>query len=439
MRVRRDHFMCLASVSLLQASRLLIGTLLVSLSVCSGQNTPLTLADCRRLAESVPSNVTIARLDAQIARAGINVARAGFLPQVGVTPAYTYNSPHPHAGEGSFIALNGVREYQAFAATTLEIDTSGRLRAALARAHADRDIADINVTLVRRDLRRAVATAYYRVLLARHLVEAAEGSLMEATSFRQRAQALLAGGEVARADVVKADSQVAFLQQTVTAAELEAQLANQELASFWTTDVSTRLSLQDTLTAPVPPEQPIVGQAPPWLRRPELNLLDAEKRGFEADYRRERAALFPQLGLVYQYGLDAPSLNWNERGSAFFVTMSFPIFDWFRIRNTARQFTLRSEQTDANRVVATRTFSREYETALARLRLMWQQIGTTDLQVKTSEENLKLARVRYEGGEGPALDVVVAQQQLQQARTNYFTLLAEYANARADLEIARGQ
>jgi len=70
---------------------------------------------------------------------------------------------------------------------------------------------------------------------------------------------------------------------------------------------------------------------------------------------------------------------------------------------------------------------------------MWQQIATTDLQVKTSEENLKLARVRYEGGEGPALDVVVAQQQLQQARTNYFTLLAEYANARADLEVARGQ
>jgi outer membrane protein len=437
MRIRRDHFMCLASVSLLPASRLLVGTLLIFVSVSSGQNTPLTLADCRRLAESVPSNVTIARLDAQIARAGINVARAGFLPQLGVVPAYTYNSPH--AGEGSFVALNGVREYQAFAATTLEIDTSGRLRAALARAHADRDIADINVTLVRRDLRRAVATAYYRVLLARRLVEAAEGSLMEATSFRQRAQALLAGGEVARADVVKADSQVAFLQQTVTAAELEAQLANQELASFWTADVNTRLSLQDTLTAPAPPEQPPPGQAPPWLRRPELNLLEAEKRGFEADYRRERAAFFPQLGLVYQYGLDAPALNWNERGSAFFVTMSFPIFDWFRIRNTARQFTLRSEQTDANRVVATRAFSREYETALARLRLMWQQIATTDLQVKTSEENLKLARVRYEGGEGPALDVVVAQQQLQQARTNYFTLRAEYANARADLEVARGQ
>ena len=406
-------------------------------AICFAQSTPLTLAECQRLAESVPSNVTLARLDAQIARAGISVARAGFLPQANLNSAYTYNTPR--AGAGTFAALNGVREYQAFAATSLEIDTSGRLRAALARARADRDIADTNVALARRDLRRAVATAYYRVLLARHLVDAAEGSLMEATSFRQRAQALLSGGEVARADVVKADSQVAFLQQAVTAAELESQLANQDLASFWTADVNTRLSLEDTLTAPPPPEPPPAAQPPAWLRRPEFNLFEAEARGFQADYRRERAALFPQLGLVHQYGLDAPALNWNERGSAFFATVSFPIFDWFRIRNTARQFTLRSEQTDANRAVATRTFSRDYETALARLRLLWQQIATTGTQVKTSEENLGLARVRYEGGEGPALDVVVAQQQLQQARTNYFTLLAEYANVRADLEVARGQ
>jgi outer membrane protein TolC len=44
--------------------------------------------------------------------------------------------------------------------------------------------------------------------------------------------------------------------------------------------------------------------------------------------------------------------------------------------------------------------------------------------VKLSKDNLRLSRVRYEGGEGVALDVVAAQGQLAQARANYFTAKA---------------
>lgn len=403
---------------------------------CFAQDTPLTLEACQRLAESAPSQVTVARLESQVARAGVSVARSQFLPQSNLNSGYTYNSPLA-SQQQTFVALNGVREYQLVAATSLEIDTSGRLRAALARAKADQDIAGANYSIVHRDLRRAVAAAYYRTLLARHLLDAAEASLMEASSFRQRAQALFGGGEVARADVVKAESQVAFLQQARTAADLEAQLANQDLASFWTTDVTTRLPLEDTLVQPVPPEAQT--QSDSWLHRPEFELFAAEKRGFQADYRRERAALFPQLGLVYQYGIDATRLSFADRGSATFLTLNVPIFDFFRIRNTARQFQFRLQQTEANRTATTRTASRDYQAAQSRLRLLWDQIGVTKTQVSTSEENLKLARTRYEGGEGPALDVVAAQQQLQQARVNYYTVLADYANARADLEVATGK
>ena len=70
---------------------------------------------------------------------------------------------------------------------------------------------------------------------------------------------------------------------------------------------------------------------------------------------------------------------------------------------------------------------------------MAEQLKIAETQVKLFEENLKLSRVRYEGGEGPALDTVLAQSQLQQARTNYFTTLFLYANAQADLEVAAGR
>ncbi len=59
--------------------------------------------------------------------------------------------------------------------------------------------------------------------------------------------------------------------------------------------------------------------------------------------------------------------------------------------------------------------------------------------MKLSEDNLRLSRVRYEGGEGTALDVVTAQGQLAQARANYFTAKANYLAARVDLEVASGR
>lgn len=85
-----------------------------------------------------------------------------------------------------------------------------------------------------------------------------------------------------------------------------------------------------------------------------------------------------------------------------------------------------------------RRFSRE-TISLARVELVYAQIAITEKQVKLSEDNLRLSRVRYEGGEGVALDVVAAQGQLAQARANYFTAKASYLNARVDLEVAAGR
>jgi outer membrane protein len=422
-----------------------------STGLANGQTGPLTVEDCVRLALKAPSAVTIARQERRIADYGLSAARSSFLPQIQLGNAFNYNSPPRTASSpggisvesgtasvGSFVALNGVREYQSLLGSTWEIDTSGRLRAALARARADQQIAAADLLIIERDLKRAVTGAFFRVLLARHLAAANRDVLQEAESFAERTRVMFRAGEVAQADVAKAESQVAFLDQAVRAAELDGQIANAELASFWTADVSTELPLADTLESQPPPEraQP---QANPFLARPEFRLFDAQRRGFEADYRHQRSFLLPQLTFNLEYGIDSNRLTLRDRGQAAFFTFNIPVFDWFRTRNLAQQFRVRAEQIDTRREVSGREFSRDYQSALARVRLIYEQFRLTETQVRTSTDNLKLARIRYEGGEGPALEVVAAQTQLAQARTNYYTALANYAAARVDLEVASGK
>ena len=186
--------------------------------------------------------------------------------------------------------------------------------------------------------------------------------------------------------------------------------------------------------------EPPASEAPEgFLRRTEFRVLDLQRQGFALDAKRERAALLPQVFLGYQYGIDASQYHWDERGQAVTATLNVPIFDWFRARSLGRQFDLRATQVNNTRQLTERTFSREYAAAKARMTSVFAQLKAAEAQVRLFDENLKLSRVRYEGGEGPALDVVLAQTSLQQARANYFNTLFLYTNARADLEVAAGR
>jgi outer membrane protein TolC len=406
----------------------------------------LTLNDCIRLAQSAPSISTVARLEGQIARFGWEQARASFLPRTRFENGVTYNSPQPgNSASQSFVALNGVREYASLVTTSQELDTSGRLRAELARARAARDLANAGLVLSERDLKRVVTAAYYRLLLARHLAQALRESLAEAENFEKRTRLLLESGEAARADVAKASAQVAFLRQSLETAELEATIANHGLAAFWTAQVSEPLPIVDVFEQPLPaPEpEPAPGGLPsaraPFLKRPEFDVLEAQRQGLLADSRRARAGLLPQASLTFQYGLDSLAVRIRNRGYAAFLNLDVPVFDWLKTLNLSRQLRVRAQQVETNRAIAERAFSRDYQDAQARVRQFLAQISITAEQIKLVEEDLRLSRVRYEGGEGLALDVVTAQSRLAQARANYFNSIANYLNAKADLEVASGR
>lgn len=409
-----------------------------SAAAARAQDAPLTLADCLQKALDARNELSIARNDLRIAQQGVVGARAGFLPQVQANLGYTYNSPSRIGGSPEFISLNGVREYVTQFGASLPLDTSGRLRAELAHARAEREAARLNVRLTERDLRKAVTASFYRLVLARRLVDVAKSTLAEAQSFESRTRKLNAGGEAARADVVKAQAEVAFLQQTLQGAELDAETANHDLASYWTADVTGVVQVADAFEAPLPQPAP---EAPSdaYLKRVEFSVFDAQRLGLQADIASARSAMLPQTSLNWQYGIDSERYSWADRGQAFFATVNVPIFDWLKSWSATKQAHIRLESFDINRDITRRNLSKEYQSALARVRLSWAQIETTRQQISLSQENFHLAQVKYEGGEGLALDVVAAQSQLAQARGNYFTAISAYFNARSDLEVASGQ
>jgi outer membrane protein len=397
---------------------------------------PLTLEQCIQLAQNAPSSVAFARQQTVIARYGITAARAGFYPAITLQNGYTYTSPHGETFR--FVSLNAPREYLNQGAADAVIDTSGRVRAEIARAKADERLAQSNVAISQRDIRRLVTSAYYRLVLARRIVQVARDALAESQRFQVLTQRLFEGGEAAQADVIKASSDLAFQQQSLSNAELETELANHDLASYWTPDVTTVLNIADPLDQ-LAPAAVTAETGRPFLQRPEFTALNAARDGFLADARRAKADLLPQMRITYLYGIDSYRFNYTDHGQAIIASLVIPIWDWKRTRSLVGQAKIQADQVETNRAIAERTFSREYQDALARVNQFFGQLTLTDEQVRLSTENLRLTRVRYQGGEGLALDVVAAQNQLAQARANQYTAKANYANAKADLEVAAGR
>ncbi len=408
------------------------------------QTAPLSLADCVELALQAPSPASVAERQVEIARQDGTIARSALLPQVGFSNGFVYNSPlAERRDQFSFVALNGFREYLSSVDSAWEVDLSGRLRAGLALARANQALAGADLRLAQRDLRRAVAAAYYDVLLARRLVGIEEASLEEARRFEARTRALQSQGEASRADVHKAAAQRARFEQRLSQARLNARLANQVLASFWTAEVDRELALQDVLDAPpAPPVEAITKPAAldeATRRRPEFDRLDALGRGFQAERAAARAALWPQANVLFQYGLDSNSVRIADRGYAAFINLNVPLFDWSQRRGAVRQARYREQQIEQQRAIAARTYSREYVAAQAQVGSWYERIPLARSELADSQESLRLARLRYEGGEGLALEVVAAQTEAADAGAALYDAVAAYLRALVDFEVAAGK
>ncbi len=419
--------------------RLWLALLAAGMAAGQAPDQPLTLADCWKLAEAGFSAVERARHDERSASEQVRQARAGFLPQLAYLNAYTYNTPRlDDRSQSSYVALNGVREYFSQPTVTGEIDLSGRLRAALQRGRAEVTLAQARTSITQRDLRLAVREAYYGALEARHNVDAARRTAAEAEAFARRTRLMADQGEAARADVVKAEAQLAAKRRDLYAAETAARNAALALKSFWTDDLAAPPVLADVFFDLPAPDYS--GWEAAWVRRrAEFTLFDAAETAARADARAARSERRPSLNLVYAYGLDANQVRIRERGQAVFAALRVPLFDWGRSRSRERQAEFAQRQIDIDRHVAQRAFTLAFYTERNNADLAARQVAESRREVELTRESLRLARLRYDGGETTALEVVDAQNAAAAAEVAYHHTVLQYHLSRARLEVATGQ
>jgi outer membrane protein TolC len=399
--------------------------------------TALTFASALQRARQFSQQWLSAGYAAQLAREDSVQARAGLLPSLSSVNQFTYTQPNG-TGSGIFVGNDGPHVYTNQAAIHGDIYSPAK-RADYHRALAAEAVARARTDVALRGLVAAVAQNYYAVLAAARKLENARQSEREASDFVDLTVKQERGGEVARADVVKAQLQLEQRRIDSRNAEVDLERARIAIGVMIFSDYAQPFTLADDLetVAPMPSLPEILARA--GRDNPDLRAGQAliEQQGHEI--KATRAELYPTLSFDYFYGINANTFarrnpeGQNQLGSVVQAELTIPLWDWGATRSKVRQSELRLQQARTELTLAQRQLQSNVSAYYAEASASAALIQTLRRSLDLAAESLRLTRLRYEAGEVSALEVADAQTTLAQARNSYSDGLVRYRLAVANI------
>lgn len=412
---------------------------------------PLTLQDALDRARKNSVQFQAAVTNAGIARQDSRQAFDALLPSVTYSNSAIYTQgagPVAMAATGVpvvFIANNAVHEYISQGNVHEAIDVAAV--ANFRKVSAAAAVAKWQAEIASRGLVVTVTQGYYGVAAAQQKVETAKRSAYEGDRFFKITQELEQGGEVAHADVIKAELQMRERQRALQEAQLGFLNARLDFAVLIFPTFDDNFEVADDLHAAVP--LPTLAEVQERAARdnPDLRAALAAVQESNHGVFGARAGYLPSLTLDYFYGIDATRFathtvfngqKFSNLGSSAVATLDIPIWNWGATQSRVKQAELRRDQ-------AQRELSLAQRRLLAEIRLLYAEADTAlneqeglNRSAQLAEESLKLVTLRYRNGESTVLEVVDAQNTFAQANGAYQDGAVRYRVALANLQTLTG-
>jgi outer membrane protein TolC len=411
----------------------------------------LTLHDAleRARQNDVPYQTSVT--DAEIAREDRVQARSSLLPAFSYTTQYLGNSPNGVNPNGRFVSLDGVKMYRAWGVMHQEVSPNLIFATPLRKAQASEAAARARVEVAQRGLAVTVTRDYYALVAAERRYATAQQAAQQAARFLQITQQQERLGQVARADVIKAQIASEQQQQSVRQALLGMDSARLALAVLLFPTLNENFTVVDDL--PMAPVLPPIADVRAMAARanPDIRAADEALRAAQYDIMLARNAFYPNIVVDAVYGIEANEWALHSAIAAqpelgilpnvgYFVTVNLtvPVWDWGGLRSKLHQSETRARQaqitlTQTQRQTMAHLYSMYNEAMAAR-----SAVDNLQRVAELAAESLRLTNLRYQAGESTALEVVDAQNTLVQARNAADDALMRYRVALAQLQTVTG-
>ena len=412
----------------------------------------VTLSDAIEQAQRVDAHFQSAVTDARLAHEDRAQARNAILPTVSYTSqALLTQGNGGRTAVGRFVTNDGLHVYRSWGVFHEDLSPANYLGTTYRQARAAAAMASAKAEIAKRGLNATVTKLYYALAVAQRKYATAQMASETAKHFYDITQDAERVGQVAHSDVLQAEIQYRQQDQAFQDSTLAMESARMDLAVLLFPTLNENFSIVDDLDSAValpsfPEAQKMAANKNPDLRV-AMQTLDQAKVAVQA----ARGAFLPAFFTDSVYGIEANeyalhSRNSEEKGAGvlpnlgYFVTVgvNVPVWDWGTLRSKLRQAEFKRAQArldlnQAQRELLSNLYSSYNEAAVAR-----QAVDSTRQTADLAAESLRLTDLRYKAGASTALDVVVAENTLTQARNGYNDAELRYRVAVANLQSVTG-
>lgn len=402
---------------------------------------PLTVEQAVKLAEENAYALKIAAAASRKAKAQYEEARGNQSVQVRFGATYTrYDKELTSTFGSSTSTIRPIDQSAAQVILTYPIDWSGALgrvvRSAWYAYLATEDSFQAELRILRKDVR----TAYFNVLQAQRQVVVFEDSLKLAQERLKTLESQLRQGVIARVDLLRGESQVRQAESDLLSANNALDLAKSALNLLLSRPVETVFAVADEHTLPILELSEADLMEAAKANRHELKSLRNQAEVFASLTAAARAAKVPTLNLSITHSRDFDPQGFSASGQTTLgqLSISFPLYDSGIANAKIKQAKEDEEQLRWRYKQVELGITLEVRQALVNLENARARLAVADQAVATATENLRLAILRTDQGEGINLEVVDAQNQLTLARVQQVRAKYDWLVAFAQLQGAVG-
>lgn len=276
-----------------------------------------------------------------------------------------------------------------------------------------------------------LARAYAGAEIADRRIDLAEAELEEAETDLKAARALVEAGKEARLRSMQAETEVNAMRALVYTARAERTGAYARLSALSGQSVSF-MGLAEPLLGRL---EPAKGQGP----------IDPQQNASFLAAKADREAAVHRLALAKRQAIPDVTISVglrrlevdNANALIAGVSLPFPLFDRNRGNIDAAQAELRGAE--ARKAATLLETEAEINASMALNDAADARATAADRTLQTAEESYRLARIAYEAGKSPLIELLAARHGLSAARAVVLGALAAQFDARARLASLSGR
>lgn len=394
---------------------LLVIFLAFSTSFTYAQSVRLTVEELQRVGLEANGLVQAARSQVNMAKAGVIAASAFLNPEVTVIAG-------PDDRRLPF-DLTGPGTMQRTLTVNQGIENPFMRSARIGASEAGVDASRASFDQIRADLAAQLRVRAYELLLRIEQAALEQNIYDLLNEVRRRIAANVERGEVARFELIRADTELQSAANRMEAAQLTAQRARVVLMQLTAGAIPNNFEIQASLKDPInlPPLDSLRQEVP--TVNPDVIRLQAEQERAKLRINQEKASVLPQINFLYTNYQDAQFAS-NLAGVSVRIPLLYQrrgeidtaIYDSARIRETLeyRRYEI----------------SQLFEAAWQSLQIAQRRVDMFEGGlIKEAENAVKVAEAAYKFGERGLIEFLDSQRILR-------GILGDALLARFDLQSA---